>query len=206
MARRKPVDGSKTRPSTGESDDRLRDGSLPADIADDADVDPESAARTICLRLLTARSRTRSELETALAKRNVPAAAATAVLDRLTDVGLINDTAFAEQFVAVRKSERGLSARELRRQLSTKGVADEVAAAATSAIDSDSERRTAQQLVDRKLRSMSGLEPQVKARRLVGLLARKGYSPGLSYAVVREALDSAAAAMGEADDTVHDFA
>lgn len=204
MARQKPVGGIEPMPPTGASADSKSRNAIREDIAADADVDPESAARTICLRLLTARSRTRSELATALAKRNVPAVAAATVLDRLADVGLINDTAFAEQFVAVRQSGRGLSAREIRRQLSTRGVADEVAADATSAIDSDSERRTARQLVDRKLRSMAGLEPQVQTRRLVGLLARKGYSSGLSYAVVREALG--AEAMGEADDTVHDFA
>ena len=43
-------------------------------------------------------------------------------------------------------------------------------------------------LVAKKLRSLSGLEPQVQARRLVGLLGRRGYALGLAHEVVRAAL------------------
>ena len=44
------------------------------------------------------------------------------------------------------------------------------------------------QLVDKKLRSMRGVDADTATRRLVSMLARKGYSPGLAYSVVREAL------------------
>ena len=54
-------------------------------------ADPESVARTICLRLLTIRARTRAELAEALAARDVPAMRPSAVLDRLAAVGLVDD-------------------------------------------------------------------------------------------------------------------
>ena len=132
--------------------------------------------------------RTRSQLATALAKRNVPPEAATAVLDRLTDVGLIDDAAFAAGWVESRQSGRGLARRALAHELRTKGVADVVVAEALSTVSADDERASAEALVARKLPSTRGQAPDARLRRLAGMLARKGYSSGLAFAVVREAL------------------
>lgn len=151
-------------------------------------ADPESVARMICLRLLDLRPRTRSELAQALASRGVPDDAAEAVLTRFADVGLIDDTAFAAAWVATRHTGRGLASRALSQELRRKGVADETIAAAVGELDPEAERATARALVERRLRSTSELEPAARMRRLVGLLARKGYPPGLAAAVVREAL------------------
>ncbi len=49
----------------------------------------------------------------------------------------------------------------------------------------------------RKLRSMSRLEPAVATRRLVGMLGRKGYPPGVAFAVVRDELGAAEDEMSE---------
>jgi len=156
----------------------------------DPEPDPDSAAHTICLRLLTNRARTRAELETALAARNIPDAAAQRVLDRLSRVGLVDDAAFATDFVNSRVAERGLAGRELARQLRAKGVDNSIIDSALTEVDPDSEYRTARTLAERKLRSMSRLEPAVQTRRLAGLLARKGYSPALAFRVVREVVQS----------------
>lgn len=167
----------------------------PSDLDDrraDPDADPESVARTICLRLLTLRARTRAELHEALTARGVPEQASTKVLDRLADVGLVDDRAFAGDYVLSRQRDRGLAVREISRQLRDKGVDETVIAAAVSGIGADAEAAAARQLVARKLRSMTRLAPEVKTRRLVGMLARKGYSPSMAFQVVREAVDAAA--------------
>lgn len=185
MARKRPVGGVEPTSPTGHLPN------LPADIADDPDADPTSAARTICLRLLTSRARTRAELAEALAQRDVPVAAATAVLDRLTTVGLIDDGAFAASFVQSRQAERGLAKREIARQLRAKGVDDELVRSAVDDIDPETERAAAVRLAERRLRSMNALDPLTKSRRLAGLLARKGYPPSLAYSVVRSVLADA---------------
>ncbi|MGI8667613.1 MAG: regulatory protein RecX [Jatrophihabitans sp.] len=149
-------------------------------------------ARTICLRLLTIRARTRAELAEALTARHVPEDAAHRVLDRLTAVRLIDDHAFAASFVESRHNDRGLARRELSRQLRAKGVEDSVAAEAVAEVDPERERDTARRLVQRKLRSMSRLEPHVQTRRLAGMLARKGYSPGMAFQIVREVIGESA--------------
>lgn len=156
----------------------------------DPESDPETVARLICLRLLTVRDRSRAELGSQLRRRGVPSEAASAVLDRLCAVGLINDDAFAQAFAASRSAERGLASREITRQLREKGVSTETAAAAVVGIDAVTERATAERLVRSKLRSMSMLDDEAKHRRLVGLLARKGYSSSLAYSVVRAVVDT----------------
>jgi len=163
----------------------------PTHLSDDVDADPESVARTICLRLLTIRARTRAELDEALTARAVPAEAIDRVLARLAEVGLIDDRAFAERFVAARHQDRGLARRELSRQLRGKGVDPEVAAEAVAGLDPDQEWQTGRRLAERRLRSMSGLEPTVQTRRLVGMLARKGYSSEMAFQIVREVVGAA---------------
>jgi regulatory protein len=154
-------------------------------------ADPVAVAREICLRLLTDRARTRQELAQALARKGVPAEAAAAVLDRFDEVGLIDDAAFAGQWVRSRHQHRGLGRRAIAVELRRKGVADDVAGEALAEVDAESEARRARELVERKLRSVPvGTADQRAAagRRLVGMLARKGYGAGIAYRVVREAL------------------
>ncbi len=160
--------------------------------------DPVSAARGICLRALTGAPKTRSQLADLLAARDIPDDAAETVLDRFTEVGLIDDAAFARAWVSSRSTGRGLARRALSAELRAKGVDAEVAAEAVEAVDDDDERATARRLVDRRIGSMRRLDRATATRRLMGMLARKGYSGGLAAAVVREALDADSA--GDSSD------
>ena len=157
-------------------------------------------AREICLQLLTDRARTRQELADALARKGVPAEAVASVLNRFDEVGLIDDAAFAGQWARSRHRHRGLGRRAIAVELRRKGVADEVAGEALAEIDTESEDRRARELVDRKLRSVAvdtADRRATAARRLVGMLARKGYSAGTAYRVVREALAERGAEVDE---------
>lgn len=150
--------------------------------------DPDTVARIIVLRALDRSARTRAELAATLARRGVPDDAAERVLDRFTEVGLINDVALADGYALAQHRERGLAGRAVAQKLRKRGVPDSVLRAAVDQIGGDSEVETAHALVVRKLRSMNHLDDQAKARRLVGMLARKGYSPGIAYRVVRSEL------------------
>ncbi|RYB91973.1 regulatory protein RecX [Nocardioides oleivorans] len=161
--------------------------------AAEVEADPEAVARKILLDTLTGQARTRQELADKLAKRGVPDDLAAGLLDRFTEVGLIDDAAFARQWVESRHRSRGLAPMALKQELRRKGVADDHVAEALEQIDETDQRDAARALVERKLRSMRGLEPQVATRRLAGLLARKGYSSAIAFSVVREALADAAA-------------
>lgn len=143
----------------------------------------------MCLRLLTVRARTRAELAGQLAKRGYPDDVSTRVLDRLADVGLVDDVDFAEQWVHSRLANAGKGKRALAAELHTKGVDNEVIASVLGAIDSDAERDRAEALVRKKLRRENLGDDDLRfRRRLVAMLARRGYGQTMAYDVVSVAL------------------
>ena len=151
-----------------------------------AELSREEQARALCLRLLTARARTRAELAGQLTKRGYPDDISARVLDRLAEVGLVDDAGFAEQWVRSRRVNAGKGKRALVAELRTRGVDDEVITAALDDIDACAERERAEQLVrDRLRREPLGGDDDAKVmRRLVGMLARRGYHQSMALDVV----------------------
>ena len=174
---------------------RRRRRDSPPPVTDEGpDADPEAVARQICLRMLTVAPRTQAQLASALRRRGVPEDAAEAVLARFAEVKLIDDAVFARAWVDSRHYGRGLAGRALGAELRQRGVARDDIEAALSDLSPDVELRTARELVARRLPATVGMPVPARMRRLVGALARKGYSSALAYRVVREALEAEAAA------------
>jgi regulatory protein len=156
---------------------------------DGGDADPVEVAKQILTRQLAASAKSRHQLAQALAKRSVPDDAAQEALDRYTELGYVDDSAFARAWVESRQRSRGLAASALRRELREKGIERELIDQVVSeSVSDDDERAAARLLVEKKLRSMRGVNSDTATRRLVGMLSRKGYGPGVAYAVVREVL------------------
>jgi regulatory protein len=168
--------------------------------SDEPDADPESVARTILLDALTGRARSRKELRDKLATKGVPDGLAERLLDRFTEVGLVDDEAFARSWVESRQRSRGLARRALAQELRRKGVDDQAARAALDDLDPEREEQTARTLVRKKLGSLRGVDHVTATRRLAGLLARKGYPAGLAFSVVRDELAAVGVAAAEDDD------
>ena len=160
-------------------------------VAAGPDADPEQVARTILLDQLTGRARSRKELSDKLRFKDVPDDLATRLLDRFEEVGLVDDEAFARSWVAGRQSAKGLARRALAQELRRKGVDDEVAREALDELAPEQEEQAARTLVRKKLRSLSRVDDVTATRRLVGMLARKGYGSGMAFAVVRDELSRA---------------
>ncbi|SNS91853.1 regulatory protein [Geodermatophilus pulveris] len=157
--------------------------------AGDDPGDSEQVARSICLRALTGAARTRAQLADLLARRGIPEDVAGSVLDRFGEVGLIDDAAFARAWVTSRQSGRGLARRALKAELRAKGVDGEVAEQAVTLVDDQDEWDAARRLVQRRLPGLRRVDRATAERRLVGMLARRGYGGGLAGWVAREALD-----------------
>ncbi|GHK00209.1 hypothetical protein SY2F82_20060 [Streptomyces sp. Y2F8-2] len=188
-------------PRGGRGRGRRRGGGGPADAPQDGGssfssragtgehpADPVEQARAICLRLLTGTPRTRKQLADALRKREIPEDVADEVLSRFEEVGLIDDSAFADAWVESRHHGRGLARRALAQELRTKGVDSALIDAAVGQLDAEQEETTARELVARKLRATRDLDRDKRLRRLAGMLARKGYPEGMALRVVRQAL------------------
>jgi len=161
----------------------------------DPDTDPRAvivAGRTIAMDRLAARDRSRHELLEALGRRRFPDDVAREVVDGLERDGLVDDERFARVWVESRGRTKGLARSVLRMELRRKGIADEVADAVLADVDPDAERQAAHRLVQRKLRSVQGLDQSVQVRRLTSMLARKGYAPQIAFDVVRAELEAEA--------------
>jgi regulatory protein len=140
------------------------------------------------MQMLTVAPRTRAQLAAALRRRGVGEQAAEAVLGQFAGAGLIDDAAFARAWVESRHHGRGLARRTLSAELRRRGVAEEDVRDAIGRLDPDQETATARRLVAARLPATRGQPPPVRARRLVGMLARKGYPPAVAYRVVSDAL------------------
>jgi regulatory protein len=145
----------------------------------------EEQARALCLRLLTARSRTRAELSGQLAKRGYLDDVSDRVLDRLAAVGLVDDTDFAEQWVQSRRANAGKSKRALAAELHAKGIDNDVITTVLAGMDAGVERERAERLVRARLRrEVLGDDDARVSRRLAAMLARRGYSQTVACEIV----------------------
>ncbi len=199
-----PADG-RVPEDDGQAAVRPGDGGAPLRSRGDAATvrprDEAALARDICLRQLAVRPRTRAELESALTRRGISAEVAAQVLDRYGEVGIVDDAAFARAWVTSRHHGRGLARRALATELRQRGIDPETVAEALDALDESTEAETARALVDRKLRTVTGT-PDAVFRRLVGMLARKGYPAGVAIRAVKEALAERGAEAAEFADQI----
>lgn len=145
-------------------------------------------ARKIALDQLATRARSELELRQKMARRNVPEDVAEEIIARFTEVGLIDDAAFAQALTASR-AEFGLRGRaRIRQELQAKGIDREVADEALAELDPEDEREAALTLARRRMRSLANLERHVARRRLAGVLARRGFSSGIVSSVLEDVL------------------
>ena len=159
----------------------------PAEPVELSDEQHATKGRAILLRQLTASSKSRSQLLKKLLEKEIPVLIAEELLDRFEEIQLVDDEAFAEVWVRSRARSRGLARSAIRRELRDKGIEGEMAESALEQIDDESEEATAKDLVERKLRAPSmALDKDKSVRRLVGMLARKGYSGSTAYRIVNE--------------------
>ena len=154
------------------------------------------AGRTIAMDRLAVRERSRGELFAALARRNIDEDVALVVVDQLQGDGFVDDERFARAWVGSRSRSKGLARSVLRLELRTKQVAEETIDLVLAEVDPADEIQAAHRLVQRKLRSVQGLDQAVQVRRLCAMLARKGFGPQIAVEVVRVELAFAAEQIG----------
>ncbi|MFI7587628.1 regulatory protein RecX [Spongisporangium articulatum] len=191
---------SKHRSSSEASGSRAGAGSgaVPASARDPETRDPLELGREIALRQLSMGPRTRAQLATSLRRKGIPEPAVEAVLDRFEEVQLVDDGEFARQWVESRHHGRGLARRALAHELRQRGVEGELVKQAVAQVAPEDELAAARELVRRRAPGMARDDPQRRVRRLAGMLARKGYGPGVAMQAIREQLaadDEAAAAL-----------
>ena len=141
------------------------------------------------LGLLAVRARSRRELERRLLQAGFDRDEVEDELARLEDVGLVDDEAFARQFVEHQAGARLAGTRVIRSALAQKGVAPEVADAMLGELG-DEEARAAE-LASARAGRLRGVDPATAFSRLSSFLMRRGYAPNVARSAARRALDLA---------------
>lgn len=145
------------------------------------------SALSYALSLVKRRLRSVWEIDQALLLRGVEPEERQSVIEQLTQAGLLDDARFALAWIHERDrfSPRGWFLIE--RELQQKGLSKEIILtakqarqeeAAEEAVPVDDETQ-ARELLKRRERLYVGLVPDVKKRRQMSFLARRGFSPGV---------------------------
>ena len=161
---------------------------LPVVEEKNKEIEAADAAKQVLLRRLSHAPRTRKELAKDLKDKVISDEVANVALDRFEEVGLINDQALASNYVSSQHERKGLGKNALRQQLRAKGVSDDVALEAISQISDDQEFQAAFALACKKIRSLQKDDAKTQLRKIVGVLARKGYSSNLAFRVAKEVI------------------
>ncbi|WP_315340472.1 regulatory protein RecX [Rothia mucilaginosa] len=164
------------------------------------EADPYTRAKTIVYNQLAYSAKTRGQLRKKLQAEGFDAELIEPLLDKFEAAKLIDDAEYAQTFVAQKSRTKKLSRAALRRELAERGVRGEEAENALAQRTDEQEREDAAELVRKKLRPGMDLSDRAEkdrvTRRLLGMLARRGYSSSVSMSVIREEL----AAYGAEDE------
>ena len=158
------------------------------------ETDPYTRAKTIVYNQLAYSAKTRGQLRKKLQAEGFDAELIEPLLDKFEAAKLIDDAEYAQTFVAQKSRTKKLSRAALRRELAERGVRGEEAENALAQRTDEQEREDAAELVRKKLRPGMDLSDRAEkdrvTRRLLGMLARRGYSSSVSMSVIREELAS----------------
>ena len=164
------------------------------------EADPYTRAKTIVYNQLAYSAKTRGQLRKKLQSEGFEAELIEPLLDKFEAAKLIDDAEYAETFVRQKSRTKKLSRAALRRELAERGVRGEEVENALAQRTDEQEREDAAELVRKKLRPGMDFSDRAEkdkvTRRLLGMLARRGYSSSISMSVIREEL----AAYGAEDD------
>ena len=159
----------------------------------DLDRTPEEwdeRARNILINQLTRSAKTKHQLAQLLEKKFVPAEIAQHLLERFTEVGLIDDAAYARAFAHDKRLTRGLSKSAIKRELSQAGVDQDLILEAIEPIDSQSELDLAIRLVEKRWASVAKLDKDARYRRLSGYLGRRGFAGSIISSAIQSVASS----------------
>ena len=155
------------------------------DDAPDFDADYAHAKKT-AMNMLAMRDHSSDELRKKLLKRDLMPEAIDVLIEKLQNSRLLNDEEFAHRFARAQRENRKLSRSVLKRELSKKGISPELAADAVA--DIDGEEELAREVAEKKAASTRRLDYAVRERRILGMLARRGFPSAICIKVTREVL------------------
>jgi regulatory protein len=153
-------------------------------------------ATDLALQFLGYRSRSRAEVRRRLARKGYEEEIIDYVIDRLAQVGLIDDSQFTEAWVRARSTGRVMGPRRIAWELRQKGIDAETVREAVDRIDAETELGLALKVGRQKAESVRGEPMPIARRKIAAALQRRGFS----WDVTTRVLDTVLAPVEE-DET-----
>lgn len=158
---------------------RRRQKSLEARKAEHAEIDDPSLVLAAALRYLEARPRSTSEVRRRLLMRGYRPGLVDGCLQRLLDLGILDDAAFAQAWVESRDRARPRGERALRAELRGKGIDRQVVDDVIEARETDqpsADADAARRVLERHASALARVvDPRSRRQRAYALLARSGF-------------------------------
>lgn len=162
-----------------------------ASLQEAAALEESVRAREYALNLLSYAGRSRRQVADRLRRSGFAPQVVEETVERLGRVGLLDDETFARTYVSGRLAERPMGRRALRQELAVKGVDRETAQDAVEEVLADqSELDLALQAARARWPRLAQLPAEDARRRLAGYLGRRGFSPGVCWAAVRQVVQA----------------
>jgi len=160
-----------------------------------AEIDDPSLVLEAALRFLEARQRSAAEVRRRLLLNGYRQDLVEGAIQRLTELAMLDDAAFARSWVESRDRARPRGERVLRRELALKGVDRDVVddvieerdseAAAEQAGGQTPDEQAARRLLARNERALARVaDPRARRRRAYALLARNGFDSETAVAAI----------------------
>lgn len=161
-------------------------------ISDMSNSEQIEAAKETILNILTYMPRTTHELEEKLNAKGYSNIAITQAIERMTEVGIINDQSFAEGWAQSRFNSAGKSPYAIRFELKRKGLSDEIIDKAVEPFEDEAvQKAKAMEMAEAKVASLTRGDKEITSgdvKKIASMLARKGFAPGICFEVAKTAV------------------
>lgn len=141
------------------------------------------------LRFLEARQRSTVEVRTRLNRAGYRPDLVEGAITRLTELGMLDDEAFARAWLESRDRARPRGERALQRELWQKGVDRETVSGALAERETDrpdADLNAARRLLERHASALARVvDPRARKQRAYALLARNGFDPEVVISSIR---------------------
>jgi regulatory protein len=149
-------------------------------------AEEEHKAYLLALRYLGIRPRTKKQVASYLREKGYAADVADEICRRMEEQGYLDDERFARQWVDERLRLKPRSPYMMLMELQQRGIDRDTADAAVRSVSREDELEAARRLVEKKRRRLYGpMEPD-EERKLLAMLARKGFSGSVVQQIRRE--------------------
>lgn len=152
-------------------------------------VEAARSAHEDGVRLLARRARSSGELREELARLDHGTDDIEAVIEEFTNGLYLDDLGLARALTEKLRESKRASRSQIRVKLKSRKLPDDVVEAAVGELDSDEEFELLRHTARERAAKLGGLERHVAERRLLGFLARRGWSGEPAMRAARDALD-----------------